>query len=362
MKKTCPSCRRRLSTATFNGSARGADGLARRCRACTNARRRDLDASRRAPRKPARNLAAALREGDVKAVRARLRAGAKPHWAWVCETMREGHVALAETLLASGAERNLFTMAALGDVAGLKRRLRRTPAEARLTAAMAPSSANVTPLHVACASDWRCHGSKCMTAQLEAAKVLKDHGADLNARARYRGLDEATPLFCACWSSGNLALVRWLLDHGATASDRDLGAALGHFQRHGRGADDVAEALLACGVAVDGAVAGDRTLLQAAAHQGVHKTVGWLIAHGANVNARGPGGRTAAHLAAERNTGPKTLALLAKHGADLTARDEDGHTPLDLARLNGKSRLVALLELLVGEEKTIMTTHVGGAG
>ena len=81
-------------------------------------------------------------------------------------------------------------------------------------------------------------------------------------------------------------------------------------------------------------------VLQAAAHQGDREVVAWLLARGAAVNARGPGRRTAAHLAAERNTGPATLALLVEHGADLSARDADGHTPLDVARLNGKGRLV----------------------
>ena len=100
-----------------------------------------------------------------------------------------------------------------------------------------------------------------------------------------------------------------------------------------------AVALLAWGLPVDG-VPGHRTPLQAFAHQGVHRTVAWLIAHGADVNARTQGGRTAAHLAAERNTGPKTLALLVEAGADLSARDEDGHTPLDIAQLNEKVRLV----------------------
>src|ERR671912_255369 len=88
------------------------------------------------------------------------------------------------------------------------------------------------------------------------------------ARARYRNLEEASPLFCACWTSGSVALVRRLLDRGATATDRDFVAALGHFQRHGRGAFDIADALLARGLPVDGSVRGDRTPLQAAAHQG----------------------------------------------------------------------------------------------
>jgi hypothetical protein len=272
-------------------------------------------------------------------VRKLVRGGAKPHWSWVCETMRGGHLTFAEMLLESGVERNVFTMAAVGDVAGLARRVRRVPADSQLAASMEPACHRVTPLHVGCASDWTCHGQDRMTAQVRVAEVLREHGADLNAGACYRGIGGATPLFCACWSSRNLALVRWLLDHGAHAADASLSAALGHLQRHGKEAYDIAEALLAWGLPVDG-VPGDRTPLQAFAHQGVHRTVAWLIAHGADVNARTQGGRTAAHLAAERNTGPKTLALLVEAGADLSARDEDGHTPLDIAQVNEKVRLV----------------------
>jgi ankyrin repeat protein len=235
-------------------------------------------------------------------------------------------------------------MAAIADVAGLTRRLRQRPEEAQRAINMLPNCIDMTPLHVGCGSDWRSHGTDRLTAQVRVAEVLRDHGAQLNATARYRGMDDATPLFSACWTSGNLALVRWLLDHGARATDRDLWAALGHFQRHGKGANDIAEALLAWGLRVDGSVAGDCTPLQGFAHQGVHRTVAWLIAHGADVNACGPGGRTAAHFAAERNTGPRTLALLVESGADLSARDDDGLTPLDIAKLNEKIRLVAWIK------------------
>jgi ankyrin repeat protein len=253
--------------------------------------------------------------------------------------MRGGHLTLAEMLLESGVERNVFTMAAVGDVAGLARRVRRVPVDSQLAASMEPACHQVAPLHVGCSSDWTSHGQDRMTAQVRVAEVLREHGADLNAAACYRGIGGATPLFCACWSSRNVALVRWLLDHGAHATDASLSAALGHLQRHGKEAYDIAEALLAWGLPVDG-VPGDRTPLQAFAHQGVQRTVAWLIAHGADVNARTQGGRTAAHLAAERNTGSKTLALLVEAGADLSARDDDGHTPLDIAKLNGKVRLV----------------------
>src|ERR1043166_3495702 len=284
-RKTCPACGKALSAAAFNDSAQTPDGLARTCRACTNARRRQRDRSRKPRREPVgapAKLAKALRQGDIKAVRSLVRGRAKPHWDWVCATMRSGHLHLAEVLLKSGAERNVFTMAAIADVAGLSRRLRQRPEEAQRAINMLPNCIDMTPLHV--------------------AEILRDHGAQLNATARYRGMDDATPLFSACWTSGNPALVRWLLDHGARATDRDLWAALGHFQRHGKGANDIAEALLAWGLRVDGSVAGDCTPLQGFAHQGVHRTVAWLIAHGADVNACGPGGRTAGvHIRAVRD-------------------------------------------------------------
>jgi ankyrin repeat protein len=276
----------------------------------------------------------------LKTIKKLLDAGTLPRWDWICETMREGHRALAEALLESGVRRNIFTMAAMADLKGLARRLKRAPAEARLTASMEPASRHVTALHVGCASDWKAHGDGRMTAQVQMAMTLMRHGADLNARARYRGIGDATPLFCACWSSRNLALVRWLLDQGVPATDACLAAALGHLQRHGRGAYDVGEALLAWGLAIDEGAGSGRTLLQAFAHHGDHRAVAWLIAHGADVNARSSTGRTAAHYAAERNTGPKTLALLVEGGGDLTARDADGRTPLEIARLNGKTRLV----------------------
>src|SRR5438093_657690 len=166
-RKTCPACGKSLSAAAFNDSGRTPDGLARMCRACTNARRRQRDRSRHGrpePASAAAKLAAALRQGDIKTVQALLRAGVQPHWSWVCETMRGGSLALAEFLLESGIERNAFTMAAMSDVARLKRKVGRVPTDARLTASMEPACQRVTPLHVGCASNWWSHGLERMSA------------------------------------------------------------------------------------------------------------------------------------------------------------------------------------------------------
>lgn len=345
-KKTCRACGNRLSLAAFNGSARTADGLANTCRACTNARRCEgYRSGVTQPRGHARStvIAAALRRGDARAIQRLVDAGTTPRWDWICETMREGHLAIAEMLLKFGVERNVFTMAAMGDSKRLASRLRRVPADARLAASMEPASSRATPLHVACASDWKSHGQRRMLVQIQVAMTLMAHGANLNALATYRGIGDAAPLLCACWSSENFGLVRWLMDHGAAATEACLSAALGHLQRHGRAAYDIAAALVASGLSVDYGARAGRTLLHAFAHQGDHRTVGWLIAHGADVNARSSDGRTAVHYAAERNTGPKTLALLVDAGANLMARDADGRTPLEVAKLNEKPRLVEFL-------------------
>src|SRR6185437_8730130 len=104
-RKTCPACGKRLSAAAFNGSASSPDGLARTCRACTNLRRRQREHSGR-KRLPAHArstvLATALRQGDITTVQKLVRDGLTAHWGWVCETMREGHLELAEALLESG--------------------------------------------------------------------------------------------------------------------------------------------------------------------------------------------------------------------------------------------------------------------
>jgi WD40 repeat protein len=69
-----------------------------------------------------------------------------------------------------------------------------------------------------------------------------------------------------------------------------------------------------------------------------------LIAHGADVNARSSGGRTAVHYAAERNTGPKTLALLvrlASAGGDQTVIVWDAASGLELRTLKGHPAAVS---------------------
>jgi len=67
-----------------------------------------------------------------------------------------------------------------------------------------------------------------------------------------------------------------------------------------------------------------------------------LIASGANTNARGPGGRTALHLAVESQR-HDMLHLLLEKSADPNARDSEGAAPLDDAVWRGFTDAAAIL-------------------
>ncbi|MDX2020951.1 MAG: ankyrin repeat domain-containing protein [Deltaproteobacteria bacterium] len=68
-----------------------------------------------------------------------------------------------------------------------------------------------------------------------------------------------------------------------------------------------------------------------------------LINHGANVDARGPGGKTALHYAAASGSVNKVRMLLAA-GADRTAKEEAGLTPSQAALAAGKPAVAQLLD------------------
>ena len=211
-------------------------------------------------------------------------------------------------------------------------------------------------------------------ADPEKTRVLVAHGADVNARSS----DMRTALMIAARRTGNVAGVRFLLDHGAQINPNLHPAAESSPLIEAATAGDAAivELLLSRGAAVKGAepaleqsyimrcsrcanlifAKGELTkdeytmALASIAYLGDVEAVRQLLDRGANVNAVDPLGRTALMYAAASDLlRLDVVKLLVEHGADLNVKDahklsgDAGLTALDIARLHGDTPIVEFL-------------------
>ena len=125
--------------------------------------------------------------------------------------------------------------------------------------------------------------------------MLLDYGASLDDRGRY-GL---TALHYAV-RGGKLPLIRLLLERGAKANalDKNGLTPLVHLSKTRSKADPipVMELLAASGASLNARDDNQSTLLMYFARRGHAKPVQWLLAHGADRNARNKSGKTAAEI------------------------------------------------------------------
>src|SRR5207237_991258 len=133
------------------------------------------------------------------------------------------------------------------------------------------------------------------TNELHRVTVLLDYGASLDDRGRY-GL---TALHYAV-RGGKLPLIQLLLERGAEvdAMDGDGLTPLLHLAKTRSRADPlpVMELLAASGADIDARDETQGTLLMHFARQGKAEPLQWLLAHGADRNARNKSGKTAAEI------------------------------------------------------------------
>ena len=129
----------------------------------------------------------------------------------------------------------------------------------------------------------------------EVAKLLIDHGADINV-----DVSGGSPLFAAA-NLGDKDLVAVLIDHGADMNDAKPG----------------------------------ETALHAAIARRDRNVAELLIQKGANVNVRNMSGRTPLHFLAHYIHDWKLAELMIEHGAQIDATDKNGETPLAFATRAG---------------------------
>ena len=144
---------------------------------------------------------AALVEADPSAANARNESGDSP----VLVALYGGRRDIAETLLARGAELDLFEACAFGLAGRVQELLERDPA-----LVSAYSHDGWTALHLA-----------SFFGHAEIASLLVARGADVNARSKSaRFATSNTPLHAAA-ANGQTAVAGILMDHGADVNARD---------------------------------------------------------------------------------------------------------------------------------------------
>ncbi len=272
-------------------------------------------------------------------------------------TDKEGRI--AEQLAHSDAVKAMLRRAQTGTTgAGYRRELVRAVAsgsvtELKLLLARGGADVNArddegrTLLHIAAEK-----------GSLQIAQALLERGAQVNART----LDywKWTPLILGA-GQGHTAIVKLLLAKGAdpnlhstqgytalhramTVSATVTGGAGGAGGVLSLGSNDVVIALLNAGADINAPGEGGHTPLMDAANYGNAQIVEVLLSRGARIDVRSSDGEnyTALLLAVERGH-TRVVRSLLKHKPDLTVRSRRGGTALDLAKSEGRTEIIQML-------------------
>ena len=159
----------------------------------------------------------------------------------------------------------------------------------------------------------------------EVARVLLEHGADVNAQAR----DGQTALHRAS-RIGQVEIVRMLLKHGASTSAGDADKSTPLHLASKRGDVEIIRILLEHDADVNVQSVGGWTALHHASLGGHKEVTRFLLECDADVNAQDEEGWTALHHSSRGGHMAVTRSLL-DHGANANAQDLDKSTPLHLA-------------------------------
>ncbi|HET9620311.1 MAG TPA: ankyrin repeat domain-containing protein [Kofleriaceae bacterium] len=278
-------------------------------------------------------------------------------WGWD----RESHASpeRAEAALAAlgsvGNVRDDFVLACItGEVEAVRAALAREPA---LATAPSPPR-DWPPLLYTCFSVLGRAGGPRAARIVEVAELLLAHGADGNSHYRHRDPSDDCKfpaLYAAIAVTDNLDLAAALLAGGASPSD---GQSLYHAAE--RFSTDALDLLYRFQLDRD-------ELSYCLLHQidfQYEPGIRWLLAHGADPDARHPqSGESALHWAIKRASSRDVVALLIAHGAEVNARVRAEHslypeirgaTPIDLARRLARADLVALLGAHGGHASPIL--------
>jgi ankyrin repeat protein len=221
---------------------------------------------------------------------------------------------------AFAADPPIIVAARNGDLESVKRILESNPKAANMTCID-----HETALHAVCrpSRDRICvqsnlqFSAKALADQNPIAKILIEHGADVNAKDAFGD----TPLLEAI-ESDDSSLAMFLIQNRADVTQTSSIALSGE----------------------------KFTALHLAARREhfCPELIMLLVANRAKINAQTNFGNTPLHLAAIYNR-PEVAKLLLQSGADVTIINKSGQTPLDAARAAGNEDVVKVLSAIAEE-------------
>ncbi len=182
-----------------------------------------------------------------------------------------------------------------------------------------PDSGDTTLLHMLMPGD----GRKDTPQHLEIAKLLLDHGADVNALGNAPNLATCRPLTVAAWG-GHTKLMQLLIDRGAKLNGNPECSQKGPlYSAAGHGHTAAAELLVSLGAEYE---------LSELVMGGLKDRVEKLLNENPDlVNQKSSNGATLLHAALETASGQTLIPSLLERGADPNLADSRGRSPLLMA-------------------------------
>ncbi len=188
-----------------------------------------------------------------------------------------------------------------------------------------------------------------MYGQVEAAKLLVLHGANVNAKGSYG----RTALIYAASDGNSPELVKFLLDHGASVNAKNQSGENALFEHITRGKEslEIVELLLDNGISANSKTKHYGSVLHWAAFCGRTEVIALLVKRGAKVNAKDNMDQRPVQKAMSQNK-LETVKLLFKLGADPQTKGTMGFSLLEFAANSGDKEFVReIISKIRKEEK-----------
>lgn len=185
----------------------------------------------------------------------------------------------------------------------------------------------------------------CINGYMPVVIKLIEKGAKIDTKSSYDG---KTALQFAVEIAGNLAIVDYLIDHGADLNSQDKNGTTVLIEAISKETSDIAMRLIDRGADVNlKDISNDETPIMTACCYGLNNLIDKLIEKKANVDAKFNGGKTALMFAIDEGRSTSCIIQLLDAGANPYIQDNDGRSAVDLINKRNLPEALSHLKFLI---------------